>query len=199
MLLAEQMTAALERARTLTQLDAISTDIWRGHGAGLLGDSEAQGLAEALEPRRKSMRREITPVGIPPGRNTLFPPRRIQRSPDRARSRERRRGLAADRPLPPGLASKFTEGQRAILHIVGDEVRVRGCCSLCIETIAAWAGTCRRHVQSTIREAARLGLLVIQERRREGRSLFLSFLFCFSLDESFCTHDEAGAMRAIRG
>src|SRR5436189_6413150 len=33
----------------------------------------------------------------------------------------------------------------------------------------AQAGVCRRRVQNAIREAARLGLLTIEERRREGR------------------------------
>ena len=44
-----------------------------------------------------------------------------------------------------------------------------GCVRLCIDAIAARAGVCRRLAQNAIRQAARLGLLTIQERRREGQ------------------------------
>src|SRR4051812_9950819 len=43
------------------------------------------------------------------------------------------------------------------------------CCARCVDEIAARAGVCRRMVQNAIREAARLGLLTVEERRREGR------------------------------
>jgi hypothetical protein len=56
-----------------------------------------------------------------------------------------------------------------VLRIVGDEVRVGGLCALCIDAIAARAGVCRRLARNAIRLAARLGLLTIQERRREGQ------------------------------
>ncbi|HKG77059.1 MAG TPA: helix-turn-helix domain-containing protein, partial [Beijerinckiaceae bacterium] len=57
----------------------------------------------------------------------------------------------------------------AVLRIVGDEVRQHGHCVRCVDEIAARAGVCRRMVQAALREAARLGLLTIEERRREGR------------------------------
>jgi hypothetical protein len=81
----------------------------------------------------------------------------------------RRRHLAASGPMPPGLACKFTVSELAVLRIVGDEVRQHGHCARCVDEIAARAGVCRRMVQNAIREAARLGLLRVQERRREGR------------------------------
>src|SRR3712207_4525098 len=71
--------------------------------------------------------------------------------------------------MPPALACKFTVSELAVLRIVGDEVRQHGHCARCVDEIAARAGVCRRMVQSAIREAARLGLLTIEERRREGR------------------------------
>ena len=49
-------------------------------GAGQIGD-EAQLLAMQLETRRKSLRGDIKPVGIPPGRPSIFPPGRPQRAP----------------------------------------------------------------------------------------------------------------------
>src|SRR5215204_5784968 len=71
--------------------------------------------------------------------------------------------------MPPALAARFTVGELAVLRIVGDEVRASGLCGLCIDAIAARAGVCRRTAQNAIRQAARLGLLTIQERRREGQ------------------------------
>jgi hypothetical protein len=71
--------------------------------------------------------------------------------------------------MPPALACKFTVSELAVLRIIGDEVRQHGHCARCVDEIAARAGVCRRMVQNAIREAARLGLLTVEERRREGR------------------------------
>lgn len=163
------MTAAIEAARTLSQMDALSRDVWRAHSSGAVGDAGAQRLAELLHERRLAVRETIQPVGIPLGRATIFPPRRPQRSPDRAASRDRRRLLASSGPLPPALAARFTEGQRAVLKVVGDEVAAKGVCGLCLDAISARAGVCRRLAQAAIRLAAGDGLITIQERRRQGR------------------------------
>jgi len=71
--------------------------------------------------------------------------------------------------MPPALASKFTVSELAVLRIVGDEVRGQGACGLTLAEIAARAGVCRRMAQSALREAAGLGLVTVQERRREGQ------------------------------
>ena len=71
--------------------------------------------------------------------------------------------------MPPALACKFTVSELAVLRIIGDEVRQHGQCDRCVDELAARAGVCRRMVQNAIREAARLGLLTVEERRREGR------------------------------
>jgi len=71
--------------------------------------------------------------------------------------------------MPPALASKFTVSELAVLRIVGDEVRERGCCDRTVDEIAARAGTCRTVVKDAIRTAATLGLLTVQERRRQGQ------------------------------
>src|SRR5215203_6555436 len=164
----QTMVAAIDAARTLTKLDHLSTDIWKAWGAGQIGD-EAQLLAMQLEARRKALRGEIKPVGIPPGRPSIFPPRRLQRAPVRAVAIARRRHLAASGPLPPSIACKFTVGELAALRIVTDEVREKGHCDRTIAEIAARAGVCRTTAQNAIRAAAGMGLLTVQERRREGR------------------------------
>src|SRR4051795_240593 len=80
----DQMAAAIDGARTLTRLDDLSRSIWQGLAAGAVGDDDAQALAERLHARRGVVRGEIKPVGIPLGRPSIFPPRRLQRTPQRA-------------------------------------------------------------------------------------------------------------------
>jgi len=67
--------------------------------------------------------------------------------------------------MPPQLAAMFTTGQLSVLRIVSDEIRDRGRCTLYVDEIAARAGVCRRLAQGAIREAERLGLVRIEERR----------------------------------
>src|SRR3954453_7905894 len=165
----DQMAAAIDGARTLTRLDHLSRSIWQGLAAGAVADDDAQALAEHLHARRGVLRGEVKLVGLPPGRPSIFPPRRLQRASQRPVAIARRRHLAASGPMPPALACKFTVSELAVLRIVGDEVRQHGHCDQCVDELAARAGVCRRMVQNAIREAARLGLLTVEERRREGR------------------------------
>src|SRR4051812_15522786 len=71
--------------------------------------------------------------------------------------------------LPSLMTLRFTVGELAVLRIVGDEVRQHGRCDRCVDELAARAGVCRSLVKNAIRTAARLGLLTVEERRREGR------------------------------
>src|SRR5215203_287900 len=89
--------------------------------------------------------------------------------PLRALAIARRRHLAASGPMPPALAARFTVSELAVLKIVSDEIRQHGTCFCTVAEIAARAGTSRTKVQDAIRQAARLGLLTVQERRREGQ------------------------------
>lgn len=164
------MAAAIDGARTLAQADELARTIWQAHASAAVDEDGAQALAERLHERRKVIRGEVRPVGIPAGRASIFPPKRVQRSPDRLASRERRRHLAYSGPLPPGLAARFTLAQLAVLRIVGDVVAASGVCALCLDAIAARAGVCRRTAQAAIRLAEGDGLLIIQERRRDGRT-----------------------------
>ncbi len=165
---ADQLTTAIATA-SLNSLDQLSRTIWQGHATGALADADAQQLAELIQARRQPARAERKPVGLPPGRNSIFPPRRPQRSPDRQASIQRRRTLAASGPMPPSLASRFTTSELAVLRVIADAVRDNGQCLKSIPEIAARAGVCRTTVQNAIRLAARQGFLTVQERRREGR------------------------------
>src|SRR4028119_655684 len=122
---ADQMSAAINEARTLTRLDDLSKAIWQGFSAHAVTDDDAQRLAELIHARRIVVRGEVKPVGIPPGRPSIFPPRRLQRPLQRPIAVARRRHLAASGPMPPSLACRFTVGELAVLRIVGDEVRER--------------------------------------------------------------------------
>src|ERR687893_913428 len=164
-----QMAAAIDGARTLTQLDHLSRSIWQGLAAGAVADDDAQALAERLHARRSVRRGEVKPVGIPVGRPSIFPPRRLQKAPKRPVAIARRRHLAASGPMPPSLACKFTVGELAVLRIVGDEVRQHGHCDRTLAEVAARAGVSRSTAKNAIRAAAAMGLVTVQERRREGQ------------------------------
>src|SRR5918994_7572849 len=160
---ADTMSAAIDAARTLTRLDHLSRAIWQGLSAGAVGDDNAQNLAERLHARRSVLRGEIKPVGIPPGRPSIFPLRRPQRAPARPVAIARRRHLAASGPMPPSLACKFTVAELAVLRIIADEVREQGCCDRTLAELAARAGCSRTKAQDAIREAPCLAFLTVQD------------------------------------
>src|SRR5687767_10261963 len=168
------ISAAITAARTGAQLDAIARDITLAWSKGDLADDAFTALYGQAHRRRAELREK--PPGLPlegghavaPPRRSIFPPRRPQRSPDRCRSIERRRRLAASGPMPPALAARFTVAELAALRIVADEVRLQGDCSLTLAEIAARAGVCRTSCQNALRAAARAGMVHVEERRRRG-------------------------------
>lgn len=166
---ADQIMTAIETARGGRALDDVSRAVWRGLSEGLLDDDAAQRLAEAIHARRVP----IAGLGAAQdGRGQVraaYPARKPQRPPARSVAVERRRRLAASGPMPPALCARFTTGELAALRIVADEVRDRGSCTLPLDAIAARAGISRSTAQRALRQAARLGLVSIEERRRPGR------------------------------
>jgi hypothetical protein len=172
--LAAHLDEAIRQA-PLPTLNDLSRDVWKAHSDALLTDIEAQKLAEAIHQRRQAHRGETpsaiateapgSPCARPARVWSYFPPKRPQRSPDKARSLERRRTLAASAPLPPSLACKFTVGELATLRIVADEVREKGTCVLTIPEIASRAGVGVTKARMALRIAASLGLIVVTERR----------------------------------
>ena len=169
---ASHFAAAIEAAHP-AQLDHCARDLWRAHAAELVADTDAQRLAEAIEARRAD-RRTATLTGAhrsaqaKPWRPSIFQPRREQHARRHPERMARRRRLASSGVLPPALASQWTTARLAILRIVGDEVRDRGACDLTLAEIAARAGSCRTMARTTMRQAAELGLVLIEERRRPG-------------------------------
>jgi hypothetical protein len=143
-------------------LDHVCSGFWRAYANGELTDDEAQSLAELARDRQRP---KLPAKPLPPPRQA----RRAPRSPDRQRSLERRRRLSAAGMMPPGLAARFTVGERAALYVIATEVKRRGQCDLYIDQIAAFAGVCRTTARNAQRMAKRLGLIQIDERRLSRR------------------------------
>jgi hypothetical protein len=172
------ISAAIAAARTDAHLDTIVKALNAAWAKGDLGDDDFSRLYGQAHRRRADLRGGAPgQSGLPlqggqavaPLRRSIFPERKPQRSPDRRRSIERRRRLAASGPLPPALACMFTTGEQAVLRIVADEVRDRGACECSIDEVAARAGVCRTLVKRTLRMASRHGLLRVTERPRPGK------------------------------
>jgi hypothetical protein len=105
----------------------------------------------------------------PDARSTEKPVRRvIGARPRTAASVERRRSLASQGWFPPAIAARFTVGEQAALAVVAQEVARHGACGLFIEKIAALAGVTRSTVKRALKEAHRLGMIRIEERRLTG-------------------------------
>lgn len=170
---AGHMHAAIAATRSLARLDELAGDLWKAWGSGVVTDEDAGHLSAALEARRLEARPKDTIAArapsVPRLAASIFPPPRPIVSPDRRASMDRRRRLACSGPLPPALACRYTVGELAVLRIVGDEVRAKGACALPLAAIAARAGVCLTLARRALRNAASDGLIVIQERRRQGQ------------------------------
>ena len=147
---ADELRRAIEGASRM-RLDQVAMLMWGACAAGQITEAEAAELSNLIEARR------IVPET----------PRKKQGS--RAKTPEsttRRRRLAASGRLPPALASHFSTGEAAVLAVLAMEVMRWGKCTLCIETIAAYAGVCRTTVKNALRHAESLKLVTIEERRQ---------------------------------
>lgn len=91
-------------------------------------------------------------------------------SPDKEASRRRRRSWAGS-GMPRAMWKDYTEGERAVLCVVGDQVRRHGYCDLPIDRIAAVAGVSRTTCQNAMRKArnAERRHVTVEERPRAGR------------------------------
>ena len=173
---ATQIETAIDAACGCRVLDDLSRLIWRGLSAGVIGDDEAQRLAERIHTRR--MLNNATSVAGEPqrlpagstGRPSIFgPPRRPQRPPSRSQAIGRRRRIAASGAMPPAIAARFTVAEQAVLSVVASEVKHKDRCSLCLDALAARAGCCRTSAKNALRAAARLGFITVIHRPRRGQ------------------------------
>lgn len=83
--------------------------------------------------------------------------------------------------MPPVIREAFTEGERAAMMVIVGEVKHHGVCDLAIDRIAAQSGCSRTTVQNAVREARRLGLVRVMERRRVGQKSLPNLISIISL------------------
>lgn len=163
--LASPVAAELLHAVELTicpdHLDKLAQSLWTLLAEGEINEGEATQLSDAIE-RRRRPRTALT------ARASRFRPRQRPCSPDREKSRHRRRLLGTSMPLPDTIRPLYTLGQLAVLCIVSGEIKHHGVCDLYIDKIAALAGVCRTTVQNAFHEASRLGHIRITRRRVSG-------------------------------
>jgi hypothetical protein len=152
------------------ELEAIYRQVSRLYSDGELTDAQYELLDIAYRARTAQKpsggARGLRAVTLRP---TGYRSREKPRSPDREKSRQRRRVLGGSSALPPSIRKDFTEGQRSILFVIGEEVRRKGSCDWPIDRVAAQSGMCRTSVQDLLHKAKRAGLLAVLERPRKGQ------------------------------
>ncbi|MDR6101009.1 hypothetical protein QE369_001187 [Agrobacterium larrymoorei] len=91
-------------------------------------------------------------------------------SPDKTASRQRKRSWAGS-GMPRVMWKHYTEGERAVLCVVGDQVKRHGQCDLPLDRIAAVAGVSRTTCQNALRKARHIDLehVTVEERPRAGQ------------------------------
>lgn len=137
-------------------LPAVAAALWRAFAEGHVTEAEAEGIAGLIEAR------QVVPVAPQPA-----PARRGSR-PRTDASMERRRRWAASGRMPPAIAARFTLAEQAVLSLIAAETCRRKDCRLSVGGMAAIAGVSETTVRNAIREAEKLDLLTVEERRLTG-------------------------------
>jgi hypothetical protein len=131
------------------QLPALIQEVWIEVAAGRLSEGEGERL-DVL-----ARREPCAPIQI---RTTS-----MGSAPRSPQSMGRRRMLAGD--LPPAFRGELTQAQRAVLAVVGQEVKRGGECRLCVEAIAAKAGVCKSTAKAALRWAKAEGHILVERRK----------------------------------
>ena len=161
---ADQLRAAIEAAPRIT-LPTVTALLWHAYGEGQVTEAEAETLSALIDARQvKGVHSANTPKDCQSG------PRRASAGsrPRTDASMERRRRWAASGRLPPGLAARFTLAEQSVLALVAAETARRGDCRLAVPHLAAIAGVAETTVRNAIREARKLGLVTVEERKVTG-------------------------------
>ncbi|MCJ2011803.1 helix-turn-helix domain-containing protein [Methylobacterium sp. J-076] len=164
-------------------LPAVTAALWRAFAEGHVSEAEAEALSALIELRQVSPRsggNSRPPISgtqklggadadrLAPQDRHRSPRTGVGSRPRSDASLERRRRWAASGRLPPALAARFTLAEQAALALVAAETARRGDCRLSVPHIAAVAGVAETTVRNAIREAKKLGLLTVEERRLTG-------------------------------
>jgi hypothetical protein len=183
---ADEIRRAIEAADRIA-LPQVTAALWRAFGDGKVSEAEAEALSGLIEARTTGAPRWRDNLGAAqvlrspdPGtltnaeisgiasdrQNTAR--RAVGSRPRTDASMERRRRWAASGRLPPGLAARFTLAEQAVLSLVAAETVRRKDCRLAVGHLAAIVGVAETTVRNAIREAVKLGLVTVEERRVTG-------------------------------
>lgn len=147
-------------------LPAVTAALWRAFGEGRVTESEAEALSTLIETRREA--RQTPPALDGPADRQNGSRASVGSRPKTNLSLERRRRWAASGRLPPGIAARFTLAEQAVLALVAAETTRRKDCRLAVGHLAAIVGVAETTVRNALREARKLGLLTVEERRITG-------------------------------
>ncbi|MGF6326381.1 MULTISPECIES: GntR family transcriptional regulator [Methylobacterium] len=174
---ADEIRRAIEAADRIT-LPQVTALLWRAYGEGHVTETEAEALSGLIEARTDapaSRRLSLpAPTASNPGDSAPAQDRAgstkrtVGSRPRTDASLERRRRWAASGRLPPGLAARFTLAEQAVLALVAAETVRRKDCRLAVGQLAATVGVAETTVRNAIREAVKLGLVTVEERRVTG-------------------------------
>ena len=151
-------------------LPAVTAALWRAYGAGQVTEAEAEALSSLIEARQV---KNATLAGLPltdTPQDRQSSPRRpgVGSRPRTGASMERRRRWASSGRLPPAIAARFTLAEQGVLSLVAAEVARRKDCRLAVGHLASIVGVAETTVRNAIREALKLGLVTVEERRVTG-------------------------------
>jgi hypothetical protein len=172
----------IQAASSKIQLECLRKQLYRVVANGELHHDIAQQLEEAsfsrqaelsghqrsidtLSEAREAERAELAATFRP---RSMFPPRRHIASPDREKSRLRRRRNGLSRCMPDQMAERYSEALRSVAHVIAEEHLVRGQCSLPNDQIAALAGVCRSTVRNHRKESVERREVEVIERPVRG-------------------------------
>lgn len=147
-------------------LPDVTAALWKAFAAGAVSEATAEELSGLIEARMALPITRAAAEGPEPLK--AAPPRHVGSRPRTDASLERRRRWAASGRLPPALAARFSLAEQAVLALVAAESVRRKDCRLAVGNLAALAGVSETTVRNAIREAVRLGLLTVEERRITG-------------------------------
>ena len=162
---ADEVRRAIEAAPR-TALPAITAAMWKAYTAGQVSEAEAEALSALIETRREA--RQTPPKLEGPVDRQNGPRTSVGSRPRTNLSLERRRRWAASGRLPPGIAARFTLAEQAVLALVAAETTRRKDCRLAVGHLAAIVGVAETTVRNALREARKLGLITVEERRVTG-------------------------------
>lgn len=168
-------------------LPAVTAALWKAYADGRITEAEAEGLSNLIETRRATaptraghnlsgtqVSRSPDPGGSNAGNSGISSDRQrrpgtgVGSRPRTDASMERRRRWAASGRLPPAIAARFTLAEQGVLALVAAEVARRKDCRLAVGNLAAIVGVAETTVRNAIREAVKLGLVTVEERRITG-------------------------------